>query len=132
MRDKLPVSRWQRDLTDSTVLRNVGVAIAHSVLAYQSCLKGLSKLEVNVEHINAELEQTWEVLAEPIQTVMRRYGVEKPYEMLKDLTRGQGITRDSLHTFIEGLDIPAAAKQGLLELTPGNYIGRARDLAEKL
>ncbi|MEO5573440.1 MAG: adenylosuccinate lyase [Gammaproteobacteria bacterium] len=132
MRDKLPISRWQRDLADSTVLRNLGVAMAHSLLAYQSCLKGISKLEVNIERINADLDQTWEVLAEPIQTVMRRYGVEKPYEKLKELTRGQGITRDSLQAFIQGLDIPAAAKQGLLELTPRNYLGRARDLAEKL
>ncbi len=132
MRDKLPISRWQRDLTDSTVLRNLGVAIAHSMLAYQSCLKGIGKLEVNAQRINADLDQAWEVLAEPIQTVMRRYGIDKPYEKLKELTRGQGINRDSLQTFIQGLDIPAAAKQGLLELTPGNYLGRAKDLAEKL
>ncbi|MEO5573676.1 MAG: adenylosuccinate lyase [Gammaproteobacteria bacterium] len=132
MRDKLPISRWQRDLTDSTVLRNLGVAIAHSMLAYQSCLKGIGKLEVNAQRINADLDQAWEVLAEPIQTVMRRYGIKEPYEKLKALTRGQGINRDSLKTFIQGLDIPATAKQGLLELTPSNYLGRAKDLAEKL
>ncbi len=132
MRDKLPISRWQRDLTDSTVLRNLGVAIAHSMLAYQSCLKGIGKLEVNVELIDAELEQNWEVLAEPVQTVMRRYGIKEPYEKLKALTRGQGINRATLHAFIQSLDIPASAIQDLLEMTPANYIGKARDLAEKL
>ncbi len=132
MRDKLPISRWQRDLTDSTVLRNLGVAIAHSMLAYQSCLKGIDKLEVNAQRINADLDQAWEVLAEPIQTVMRRYGIKEPYEKLKELTRGQGITRDSLQTFIQGLDIPAAVKKSLLEMTPAKYIGSAKDLAEKL
>ena len=130
--DKLPISRWQRDLSDSTVLRNLGVAIAHSAIAYESCLKGVGKLEVNVPRIHADLDDAWEVLAEPIQTVMRRYGVDKPYEKLKELTRGQGINRATLRAFIEGLDIPASAKAGLLELTPGNYIGQAKDLAEKL
>ena len=132
MRNKLPISRWQRDLTDSTVLRNIGVAVAHSTLAYQSCLKGLSKLELNAQRINADLEDAWEVLAEPIQTVMRRYGIEKPYEKLKELTRGQGVTQTSLHAFILSLDIPALAKKQLLELTPSNYIGKAKELAEKL
>lgn len=132
MRDKLPISRWQRDLTDSTVLRNLGVAIAHSTIAYEACLKGLGKLEVNAERINAELDNAWEVLAEPVQTVMRRYGVEHPYEKLKELTRGQSITRASLHAFINSLDIPVAAKKDLLELTPGNYVGKAKELAEKL
>lgn len=132
LRDKLPISRWQRDLTDSTVLRNLGVAIAHSVLAYQACLQGIGKLEVNAERIDADLDQAWEVLAEPVQTVMRRYNVDKPYEKLKELTRGQGITRASLHNFIETLDIPAPAKAELLKLTPRTYIGLARELAEKV
>jgi adenylosuccinate lyase len=132
MRDKLSISRWQRDLTDSTVLRNLGVAIAHSTIAYEACLKGLGKLEVNAERINADLDNAWEVLAEPVQTVMRRHGVERCYEKLKELTRGQSITRASLHAFINSLDIPSAAKKDLLALTPGNYIGKARELAEKL
>lgn len=127
--EKLPVSRWQRDLTDSTVLRNIGVGIAHTVIAIQSTLKGLSKLQLNADALEADLQANWEVLAEPIQTVMRRYGVEKPYEKLKELTRGQRITSEQLQVFIQGLDIPAEAKAELLVLTPRSYTGYAQQLA---
>ena len=126
---KLPISRWQRDLTDSTVLRNLGVGIAHSTLAYRSALKGISKLEADPLRMAEDLDACWEVLAEAIQTVMRRYGIEAPYEKLKDLTRGQAITQQTLHTFIEGLAIPAAEKERLLSLTPAAYIGNASDQA---
>ncbi len=130
--EKLPVSRWQRDLTDSTVLRNIGVGIAHTSIAVQASLKGISKLQINTDAIEADLNANWEVLAEPIQTVMRRYGVEKPYEKLKELTRGQRITPDQLHDFIGRLDIPAEAKSALLELTPRSYIGYAEQLAKQI
>ena len=131
--DKLPISRWQRDLSDSTVLRNVGVAFGYSLLAYDSCLKGLGKLEANPARLAEDLDANWEVLAEPIQTVMRRYGVANPYEQLKELTRGKArITREELRVFIEKLNIPESAKQGLLELTPGNYLGKAVDLAKRI
>jgi len=130
--EKLPVSRWQRDLTDSTVLRNIGVGIAHTSIAIQASLKGISKLQINVEAIDADLNANWEVLAEPIQTVMRRYGVEKPYEKLKELTRGQRITPDQLWIFIEKLDIPEEAKVALLALTPRNYTGYAEKLAKDI
>ncbi len=131
--EKLPVSRWQRDLTDSTVLRNMGVALGHTLLAYDSCVKGLNKLDVNPVRLSADLEQTWEVLAEPIQTVMRRYGVQNPYEQLKALTRGkEGISKDALHQFISELDIPQAEKQRLLTMTPQNYIGKAVTLARNI
>ncbi len=126
---KLPVSRWQRDLTDSTVLRNIGVGIAHTSIAIQSSLKGISKLQINIDAIEADLDNNWEVLAEPIQTVMRRYGIEKPYEKLKELTRGQRITPEDLRLFIEKLQIPEPAKKALLELTPRGYIGYAKKLA---
>jgi adenylosuccinate lyase len=126
---KLPVSRWQRDLTDSTVLRTLGVGVAHASIAYQASLKGISKLEVNPQRINEDLDNCWEVLAEPIQTVMRRYGIEKPYEKLKELTRGQGIDRDSLQAFINGLEIPPEAKAQLLAMTPASYIGNAAQQA---
>jgi adenylosuccinate lyase len=133
MSDKLPVSRWQRDLTDSTVLRNMGVALGHTLLAYDSCLKGLAKLEANRALLAADLDANWEVLAEPIQTVMRRYGVSGAYEQLKDLTRGKdGTTRESLHAFIKTLAIPAAEKKRLLALTPATYIGKAAVLAKKI
>ena len=133
MSDKLPVSRWQRDLTDSTVLRNMGVALGHALLAYDSLLKGLGKLEANRELLNADLDANWEVLAEPIQTVMRRYGVTGAYEQLKDLTRGtHGITRESLHAFIRTLAIPEDARSRLLALTPATYIGKAAELARKI
>jgi len=130
--EKLPVSRWQRDLTDSTVLRNIGVGIAHTSIAIQASLKGISKLQINVDVINADLNANWEVLAEPIQTVMRRYGVEKPYEKLKELTRGQRISPDQLWIFIEKLEIPEDAKVALLALTPANYTGYAEKLAKDI
>jgi adenylosuccinate lyase len=130
--DKLPVSRWQRDLTDSTVLRNIGVGIAHTSIAIQSSLKGISKLEINPAALNADLDQNWEVLAEPIQTVMRRYGIEKPYEKLKELTRGQRVTGEGMREFVAKLDIPEAAKHDLLALTPHTYTGYAAELAKKI
>lgn len=130
--EKLPVSRWQRDLTDSTVLRNIGVGIAHTSIAIQASLKGISKLQINVEAIDADLNANWQVLAEPIQTVMRRYGVEKPYEKLKELTRGQRISPDQLCIFIEKLEIPEDAKVALLALTPANYKGYAEKLARDI
>jgi len=129
---KLPISRWQRDLTDSTVLRNVGIGIAHSSLAYHSALKGIAKLEANPQRMADDLDASWEVLAEAVQTVMRRYGIEAPYEKLKDLTRGQAISRETLHAFIKGLDIPAAEKTRLLDLTPAAYIGNAPQLARHI
>ena len=130
--EKLPVSRWQRDLTDSTVLRNIGVGIAHTSIAIQASLKGISKLQINTDAIEADLNANWEVLAEPIQTVMRRYGIEKPYEKLKELTRGQRITPEQLQVFIEKLDIPAEAKAMLLALSPRNYTGHAEKLAKEI
>jgi len=129
---KLPISRWQRDLTDSTVLRNTGVGFAHSLIAYQSLLKGFSKLELNEEKLLADLDSAWEVLAEPIQTVMRRYGIENPYEKLKELTRGKDMNQTSIRDFIESLDMPAQAKQELLDMTPASYIGIADKLANKI
>ncbi|MCL4470662.1 MAG: adenylosuccinate lyase [Gammaproteobacteria bacterium] len=131
--EKLPVSRWQRDLTDSTVLRNMGVGLGYTLLGYDSCLRGLNKLEANPQRLNEYLDNNWEVLAEPIQTVMRRYGVENPYEQLKELTRGKGgINRETLHAFIGNLAIPEEAKQRLLQLTPHNYIGKAAELAARI
>jgi adenylosuccinate lyase len=131
--EKLPISRWQRDLTDSTVLRNMGVALGYTLLGYDSCLKGLNKLEANPAQLAADLDNNWEVLAEPIQTVMRRYGVENPYEQLKALTRGKGgINKESLHSFIRELKIPETAKQALLEMTPASYIGKAAELAKRI
>jgi len=129
---KLPISRWQRDLTDSTVLRNLGVGFAHSVIAYEASLKGISKLELNEQKIAADLDACWEVLAEPIQTVMRRYDIENPYEKLKELTRGKGIGPEVLQTFIDGLDMPAEAKAELKKLTPANYIGNAVAQAKRI
>jgi adenylosuccinate lyase len=123
--EKLPISRWQRDLTDSTSIRNIGTGIAHAVIAWQSCLKGIQKLEVNLVPINADLDNTWEILAEAIQTVMRRYQVEKPYEKLKELTRGQAVTQQTMTAFILTLAIPEKEKQRLLELTPDSYTGNA-------
>jgi len=123
--EKLPISRWQRDLTDSTVLRNLGVGFGYSILAYSSAQKGISKLEINTARINADLDASWEVLGEAVQTVMRRYGLENPYEQMKALTRGTGITPDRLRDFINTLAIPADAKQLLLEMTPATYIGNA-------
>ena len=129
---KLPISRWQRDLTDSTVLRNLGVGMAHSVIAYEATLKGVSKLELNAAKIADDLDNCWEVLAEPVQTVMRRYGIENPYEKLKDLTRGKGISAQVLQTFIEPLDLPEEAKVQLRALTPANYIGNAGAQAKRV
>lgn len=126
---KLPISRWQRDLTDSTVLRNLGVGLAHTLIALEATLKGLGKLEVSSEHLARDLDDAWEVLAEPIQTVMRRYGVDQPYEKLKELTRGGGITHDKLLTLIESLDIPDEARERLRALTPARYTGNAADQA---
>jgi adenylosuccinate lyase len=130
--EKLPVSRWQRDLTDSTVLRNIGVAFGYTMLAYDSCLRGLNKLEVNPARLAEDLDATWEVLAEPVQTVMRRYGIENPYEQLKELTRGKGISKDALREFITGLAITQDAKDHLLAMTPANYIGYAARLAREI
>jgi adenylosuccinate lyase len=133
MSDKLPVSRWQRDLTDSTVLRNLGVALGHALLGYDSCLKGLNKLEADRSRMKEDLESNWEVLAEPIQTVMRRYGITGGYEKLKKLTRGkEGITRDTVQAFIKSLAIPDAEKKRLLALTPATYIGKAAELAKRI
>ena len=129
---KLPVSRWQRDLTDSTVLRNLGTGIGHVLIALDSLKRGIGKLEVNTDAISADLENNWEVLAEPIQTVMRRYGVEQPYEKLKALTRGQKIDAQAVREFVEALEIPAAAKQELIKLTPASYIGNAVKQAETI
>lgn len=129
---KLPISRWQRDLTDSTVLRNLGVGFAHSLIAYEATLKGLGKLELNAARLNDDLNHAWEVLAEPIQTVMRRYNIEKPYEKLKDLTRGKAMTPELIKAFVESLDIPDAAKKGLMALTPGTYVGNAADQARDI
>ena len=131
--EKLPVSRWQRDLTDSTVLRNMGVGAGYALLGYAAHLRGLNKLEPNPAALAADLDATWELLAEPIQTVMRRYGVANPYEKLKDLTRGKdGITPEVLKVFIESLEIPAEAKASLLALTPALYVGKAQELAERI
>ena len=129
---KLPVSRWQRDLTDSTVLRVIGTAYGHSVVAMSSLLKGLSKLEVNSDRLAMDLDTSWEVLAEPIQTVMRRYGIENPYEQLKALTRGKQITRAGLESFIKGLDLPDEARRTLLALTPALYTGNAKQMAKAM
>ncbi len=130
--DKLPVSRWQRDLTDSTVLRNIGVGVAHTVIAIQATLKGISKLELNADALDNDLNANWEVLAEPIQTVMRRYGIEKPYEKLKELTRGHRITPEQMQQFVETLEIPAETKAQLLALTPRSYTGYAEQLARDI
>ena len=129
---KLPISRWQRDLTDSTVLRNLGVGLGYCLIAYAATRKGISKLEVNEQHLRDELNQNWEVLAEPIQTVMRRYGIEKPYEKLKELTRGKRVDEQAMREFIEKLNIPAEEKVRLQQLTPATYIGAAVALVEKL
>jgi adenylosuccinate lyase len=129
---KLPISRWQRDLTDSTVLRNMGVALGYAVLGYDSLLRGLDKLEINEEALAADLDAAWEVLAEPIQTVMRRYGLPNPYERLKELTRGKTITGEAMRGFIDTLELPAAEKTRLKAMTPGRYTGAAAALAKRL
>jgi adenylosuccinate lyase len=128
--EKLPVSRWQRDLTDSTVLRNMGVGFGYSLLAYTSTLKGISKLQVNPQRLAEDLASAWEVLAEPIQTVMRRYGIPEPYEKLKALTRGQAITQETLQTFVSTLELPDDVKQELMQLTPSGYVGLAESLTQ--
>jgi len=131
--DKLPVSRWQRDLTDSTVLRNMGVALGHTLLSYVSCNKGLNKLESNPDRLAEDLRDAWEILAEPIQTIMRRYGLPNPYEQLKELTRGkESISKEIIHRFIDGLAIPDKEKKRLRDLTPQNYIGKATELAQNI
>jgi adenylosuccinate lyase len=130
--EKLPVSRWQRDLTDSTVLRNLGVALGYCVVAWDSCLRGLRKLEVNRTAIDADIDDCWEVLAEPVQTVMRRYGLPQPYERLKALTRGKRIDREGLAAFIHELELPAEPKARLLALTPRGYVGLAVDLSRAI
>jgi adenylosuccinate lyase len=130
--EKLPISRWQRDLTDSTVLRSVGTGFAHSLIAYHASLKGLGKLSINPEGLQRDLDKAWEVLAEPIQTVMRRYGVDQPYEKLKELTRGQAITEEVLREFIDTVDIPDAAKKALKALRPDNYVGNAATQARNI
>jgi adenylosuccinate lyase len=127
--EKLPISRWQRDLTDSTVLRNIGTGLAHSLIAYRATLKGMSKLELNAAVIDKEIDDCWEILAEPIQTVMRRYRIEKPYEKLKELTRGKQINQEAVQEFVKGLSIPDDAKQELLQLTPRKYLGNASQQA---
>ncbi|MDO9290681.1 MAG: adenylosuccinate lyase [Hydrogenophaga sp.] len=130
--EKLPISRWQRDLTDSTVLRNMGVALGYAVLAYHSMGVGLGKLELNEEALAADLDTSWEVLAEPIQTVMRRFGVSGAYEKLKEVTRGKTVTAEALHELIRSLDIPQAEKDRLLAMTPGSYVGKATELAQRV
>jgi adenylosuccinate lyase len=129
MAEKLPISRWQRDLSDSTVLRNLGTAFGHCLLGYDSCLRGLGRIEVDPGALAADLDSSWEVLAEAVQTVMRRYGVERPYERLKELTRGRAVTRETLHAFIRALPIPEKPRQELLALTPATYVGLAEELA---
>ncbi len=130
--EKLPISRWQRDLTDSTVLRNMGVALGYAVLAYQSLMTGLNKLELNLDALQHDLDNSWEVLAEPIQTVMRRFGLPKPYEQLKEFTRGEAMTRELMQGFIAGLDIPQSEKDCLLQMTPASYTGMAGQLAKRV
>ena len=130
--EKLPISRWQRDLTDSTVLRNMGVGLGYTLLGYDSLLKGLGKLEINADLMKADLDANWELLAEPIQTVMRRYGIPKPYEKLKELTRGTRVSREGMQAFVNALEIPEEAKQALLKLTPWDYTGKAAELAKRI
>ena len=130
--EKLPISRWQRDLTDSTVLRNMGVALGYTLLAWDSLLRGLAKLEADAPRLREELDANWELLAEPIQTVMRRYGIANPYEKLKELTRGHRVSREGMQAFVAALDIPAAARAELLKLTPWDYTGKAAELARRI
>jgi adenylosuccinate lyase len=130
--EKLPVSRWQRDLTDSTVLRNIGVALGHALLGWESLLRGLDKLELEPQALARDLDACWEVLAEPIQTVMRRYGVQGAYEKLKEVTRGKTVTPEALHGLIRSLEIPQPEIARLLALTPGSYVGKAAELARRV
>jgi len=129
--EKLPISRWQRDLTDSTVLRNIGVALGYAALAYHSLSVGLNKLELNEENLAADLDASWEVLAEPIQTVMRRFGVQGAYEKLKEVTRGKTVRAEDLHALVRSLEIPQSEKDRLLAMTPGSYVGMAAELARR-
>lgn len=129
---KLPISRWQRDLTDSTVLRNMGVALGYALLGYDSLSKGLDKLELNPAALESDLDAAWEVLAEPIQTVMRRYALPNPYERLKELTRGKAITAEAIREFVQGLELPEAEKQRLLAMSPATYTGKAEALARRI
>ena len=129
---KLPVSRWQRDLTDSTVLRNMGVGLAYTTIALQSALRGIDKLEIDAQRLASDLDANWEVLAEPIQTVMRRYGIEQPYEKLKALTRGQRVDQAGMQAFIDTLDLPDTVKAKLKEMTPASYIGNAAEQARNI
>jgi len=130
--EKLPISRWQRDLTDSTVLRNMGVALGYTLLGYDSLLRGLNKLEANADCLCTDLDANWELLAEPIQTVMRRYGIANPYEKLKELTRGNRVSREGMKEFVQSLEIPDDAKEALLKLTPWDYTGKAAELAKRI
>jgi adenylosuccinate lyase len=130
--EKLPISRWQRDLTDSTVLRNIGVAFGYATLAYASLATGLGKLELNEEALAQDLDSSWEVLAEPIQTVMRRFGVQGAYEQLKEVTRGKTVTAEALHGLIRSLEIPEDEKARLLAMTPASYVGKAAELAKRI
>jgi Adenylosuccinate lyase len=130
--EKLPISRWQRDLTDSTVLRTMGVGLAHSLIAYQASLKGIGKLEINADRLAADLNNAWEVMAEAIQTVMRRYGIEEPYEKLKAFTRGKAITEPMMVEFVQQLALPEAAKSELLSMAPSSYIGNAAEQAKRV
>jgi adenylosuccinate lyase len=129
---KLPISRLQRDLTDSTVLRNMGVGFGYSMIACKSTLKGLSKLKLNEKNLAADLDKAWEVMAEPIQTVMRKAGIEKPYEKLKELTRGRQIDRETIRAFVEGLDLAPEDKQRLLDMSPASYVGMASEIVDLL
>ena len=129
---KLPISRWQRDLTDSTVLRNMGVALGYTALAHDSLARGMDQLEVDDAALAADLDAAWEVLAEPVQTVMRRHGLPNPYEQLKALTRGKSVTKEALAAFIDGLDLPTAERERLKALSPATYIGAAADLARRI
>jgi adenylosuccinate lyase len=130
--DKLPISRWQRDLSDSTVLRNMGVALGYTLLAYDSLLRGLGKLEADAERMHADLDANWELLAEPVQTVMRRHGVENPYEKLKELTRGKRVSRAEMRAFVESLGLPEAATAQLMSMAPWTYTGLAAELARRI
>lgn len=132
MAEKLPISRWQRDLTDSTVLRNIGVGLAYSLIAYRATIKGIGKLEINEQVLAQDLEQSWEVLAEPIQTIMRKHGISEPYEKLKALTRGESLSQERIIALVAGLDLPEAVKQEMLALEPANYVGEAQRLVEQL
>ena len=132
MASKLPISRWQRDLTDSTVLRNMGAGLAYSLIAYRSTLKGISKLELDESILTAELESNWQVLAEPIQTIMRKHGIEGSYEMLKEITRGHSLSRNAINQLVDQLDLPALVKREIQKMTPASYVGAAEKLTYRI